>query len=81
MGISRRCASKWWHRYLELGVDGLHDRSSRPRRSPRRVTERVEAKICIGYAYLHNAIDDYSRRTYTKSGIGGPHLRRVLAAD
>src|SRR3954452_23011098 len=44
MGISRRCASKWWHRYLELGVDGLHDRSSRPRRSPNRVPERLEAK-------------------------------------
>lgn len=46
MSISRRCASKWWHRYLELGVDGLHDRSSRPLRSPRRVSEHVEAKIC-----------------------------------
>jgi hypothetical protein len=46
MAISRQCASKWWHRYLELGVDGLHDRSSRPRRSPTRVPERVEAKIC-----------------------------------
>jgi transposase InsO family protein len=46
MGISRRCASKWWHRYLELGADGLHDRSSRPHRSPRRVSERVEDKIC-----------------------------------
>jgi transposase InsO family protein len=46
MGISRQCVSKWWHRYLELGVDGLHDRSSRPRRSPRRVPERVEVKIC-----------------------------------
>ena len=46
MGISRQCASKWWHRYRELGVDGLHDRSSRPRRSPSRVPARVEAKIC-----------------------------------
>ncbi len=46
MGISRQCASKWWHRYLELGTDGLHDRSSRPRRSPRRTSEHVEAKIC-----------------------------------
>jgi transposase InsO family protein len=46
MGISRRCASKWWHRYRELGVDGLHDRSSRPRRSPHRTPERVEARIC-----------------------------------
>ena len=46
MSISRRCVSKWWHRYLELGVDGLHDRSSRPRRSPTRTSERLEAKIC-----------------------------------
>ena len=46
MGISRRCASKWWHRYLEAGVDGLHDRSSRPLRSPTRVPERVEERIC-----------------------------------
>jgi Homeodomain-like domain len=46
MGISRRCASTWWHRYLEFGADGLHGRSSRPRRSPLRVLERVEQKIC-----------------------------------
>jgi len=46
MNISRRCASTWWHRYLELGADGLHDRSSRPRRSPTRIPERLEAKIC-----------------------------------
>ena len=45
MNISRQCVSKWWHRYLERGVDGLHDRSSRPRRSPTRVAERVEARI------------------------------------
>src|SRR5262245_51082375 len=43
---SRGCASKWWHRYLELGVDGLHDRSSRPRRSPRRLADPTEAKTC-----------------------------------
>ncbi len=46
MSISRQCASKWWRRYLELGVDGLHDRSSRPRRSPTRLPERLETKIC-----------------------------------
>ena len=46
MGISRRCASKWWHRYLEFGLDGLHDRSSRPHASPKRVPEKLEAKIC-----------------------------------
>ncbi len=45
MSISRQCASKWWRRYRELGIDGLQDRSSRPRRSPTRTPERTEAKI------------------------------------
>ena len=46
MGLSRRCASKWWHRYVELGADGLHDRSSRPLRSPTRTPAWLETKIC-----------------------------------
>jgi len=46
MGISRRCASKWWHRYVEAGVDGLHDRSSRPKRSPTRTSPKIEERIC-----------------------------------
>jgi transposase InsO family protein len=46
MGISRRCASKWWHRYLELGTDGLFDRSSRPRNSPGQTPAKVEDRIC-----------------------------------
>ena len=46
MGISRRCASKWWHRYLELGADGLFDRSSRPRNSPSKTPAQVEERIC-----------------------------------
>ena len=45
MGVSRQCASKWWARYRERGVDGLHDRSSRPLRSPRRTPERTEDRI------------------------------------
>lgn len=46
MGISRRCASKWWHRYVELGADGLCDRSSRPLSSPRRTPVALEEQIC-----------------------------------
>ena len=46
MGISRRCASKWWHHDLELGADGLCDRSSRPKSSPRRTPAKVEDQIC-----------------------------------
>ncbi|MEY2478490.1 MAG: hypothetical protein QOG87_3805 [Actinomycetota bacterium] len=45
MNISRRCASKWWHRYLEDGIDGLEDRSSRPRNSPTQTRAHIEARI------------------------------------
>ncbi len=45
MGISRPCAYKWWRRYLELGADGLHDRSSRPRSSPTKTRPHIEARI------------------------------------
>lgn len=33
-GVSRRTVRKWWQRYLTEGEAGLHDRSSRPHRSP-----------------------------------------------
>ncbi|HYL03933.1 MAG TPA: IS481 family transposase [Steroidobacteraceae bacterium] len=34
LGISTKTADKWLRRYRELGRDGLHDRRSRPHRSP-----------------------------------------------
>ncbi len=46
MGISRGTVSKWWHRYQIEGTEGLVDRSSRPRRSPRRTSAKVEKRVC-----------------------------------
>jgi transposase InsO family protein len=45
--VSPATAHRWWHRYLEGGRhrDALRDRSSRPRRSPRRLSEEAEAAI------------------------------------
>ena len=44
MGISRQCASKWWHRWHELGEAGLADRSCAPiRRS--RIASKIEDRI------------------------------------
>lgn len=37
--LSRQSVAKWVRRYREEGVEGLRDRSSRPRRSPRRTVE------------------------------------------
>jgi transposase InsO family protein len=45
MGVSRATAYKWWHRYVQEGDAGLLDRSSRPLRSPRRTSARVERQI------------------------------------
>lgn len=45
MGVSRATAYKWVGRFKAEGVAGLEDRSSRPRRSPRRTDWRVEQRI------------------------------------
>jgi transposase InsO family protein len=43
-GVSDRTAGKWVRRFRSEGLAGLRDRSSAPRRRPRRITaERVEA--------------------------------------
>ena len=44
-GCSRATAHKWLRRFDEQGPVGLVDRSSRPHRSPRRLSERREAAI------------------------------------
>jgi transposase InsO family protein len=45
MGISRQCAHRWVARYAAEGEDGLHDRSSRPRRCPLRTAPQVEEAV------------------------------------
>ncbi len=45
-GISRPTVCKWWRRYREEGVDGLQDRSSRPKRTPHAVSKRKVRTIC-----------------------------------
>src|SRR5256714_10197681 len=45
LGISRQCAYRWVRRYAAGGLAGLADRSSRPRRMPRRTAPAVEAQL------------------------------------
>jgi transposase InsO family protein len=45
LGISRATAYKWIRRHRAEGPAGLEDRSSRPKRSPRRLSPTVEAEI------------------------------------
>src|SRR5215210_8133438 len=50
--VSVATAHRWWHRWLEADAAQrssgawLQDRSSRPRRQPRRLGAEVEARIC-----------------------------------
>ena len=43
--VSHATAARWAARYRELGLDGMSDRSSRPRRSPRQTPVRTERRI------------------------------------
>ena len=45
MGVSRVTVYKWVKRHRAEGVSGLQDRSSRPRRSPRRLPKTVVGRI------------------------------------
>ena len=44
-GVSDRTVRKWLARFRTEGRDGLRDRASRPRRSPRRVRPTLERRI------------------------------------
>jgi transposase InsO family protein len=45
MGVSRPTAYKWWHRWLEEGLDGLVDRPSRAGSCPHRTPPGLEAAV------------------------------------
>lgn len=51
-GVSRPTVYKWLDRYRSEGVAGLKDRSSRPRRCPRRTAPEVEAAVLALRAQL-----------------------------
>jgi putative transposase len=44
-GISRKTGYKWKERFVEQGLDGLGDRSRRPRNSPNQVDEDTACRI------------------------------------
>ena len=45
MGVSRKCVKTWIDRFASEGEAGLHDRSSRPHRTPTRTPAQVEERI------------------------------------
>jgi transposase-like protein len=45
-GVSRQAVHRWLRRYQQGGLDGLADRSHRPRRCPHQLAATVEARLC-----------------------------------
>lgn len=45
MGVSLTTVKKWQRRFRDEGIEGLQDRSSRPRHSPRRLPARVAERV------------------------------------
>ena len=45
MGVSRQCAHRWINRFNQAGLDGLEDRSSRPRSCPNQTAPDVEERV------------------------------------
>jgi transposase InsO family protein len=45
MGVSRKCVKTWLDRFETEGVEGLRDRSSRPRTTPTRTPALVEQRV------------------------------------
>ncbi|MFF4850522.1 leucine zipper domain-containing protein, partial [Streptomyces sp. NPDC001194] len=43
--VSHTTAARWATRYRQQGTAGMSDRSSRPRRQPRRTAAEVEAEV------------------------------------
>ena len=72
-GISRKTGYKWLKRFGETGSEGLVDRSRRPKVSPRRTVEAVEA-AASALRRANPALLD------SKIG-GGRKIRRVLQRD
>jgi transposase InsO family protein len=74
MGISRPTAYKWWRRWQEAGVEGLVDRSSRPRSCPHQTPPSIEAAI----VELRTTLKHGPARIGGRLGVPASTVHRVL---
>lgn len=74
MGISRPTAYKWWRRWEQEGLDGLVDRSSRPRSCPHRTSLRTERRI----EHLRRTLKLGPARIGYRLGVPTSTVHRVL---
>jgi transposase InsO family protein len=75
MGVSRQCAWRWTRRFDAEGWQGLHDRSSRPHRSPTRTPVEVEQAVLACRDSERVGRDRVAERT----GVPARTVSRILA--
>lgn len=79
-GITRTAFYRWKRRYVQVGGQGLRDRSSRPRRSPRATSADVVGKIVYLRQHYHFGplkIAMYLRR-YHELVVSASGIWRIL---
>lgn len=74
MGVSRPTAYTWWYRWLDEGLDGLVDRSSRPHSCPHQCSAELEADI----AELRQTLKLGPERIGARLGVPSSTVYRVL---
>ena len=74
MGVSRPTAYKWWRRWQADGIEGLSDRSSRPRRCPHQTPSALEAEIVA----LRTELKRGPARIGLQLGVPASTVHRVL---
>lgn len=74
MGISRPTAYKWWRRWQAEGIDGLVDRSSRPKSCPHQTSSVLEGEI----AELRRELKLGPARIGSRLGVAASTVHKVL---
>ena len=74
MGVSRPTAYKWWRRFQDEGVEGLVDRSSRPRSCPHQTSPELEAQVLE----LRQALKRGPARLAPLVGLPSSTIYRIL---
>jgi transposase InsO family protein len=74
MGVSRTCVYTWVARFKAEGEDGLHDRSSRPDRSPNQTPAEIEGRVVQARQELRGGPDRIAEVT----GVPARTVTRIL---
>jgi hypothetical protein len=75
LGVSRQCVHRWITHYDLEGEAGLHDRSSRPHRSPTRTPAATEARVLAA----RRALKTGPARLSVATGVPTRTVSRILA--